>query len=195
MNKLDSQIDSRKITSRPLLDPSHPEHNKYTRRVSKLVGSLLLTTLAVFGAEKMLGGDSLPKVDGTNISVVDVYAGANEHSSPEMIADSADGSTNVIGSVAKGEVIRITNPVEATAMTNGGDVTMIGAVLPGSNKYVWFNETELYNQGLVSIVSESNNTNSITGLSDTKIENNKYMFQNSDGKYTQSGITEILPAE
>jgi len=195
MNKLDSHVDSRKTTSRPLLDPSHPEHSKYTRRVAKLAGSILFTGLALFGAEKLIGGDSLPQVDGTNISVVDVYGGSNEHSSPQMIADKGDGSTNIIGAVAKGEIVRITNPVEATAMTSAGDVTMIGTVLPGSSNYVWFNETDLMKQGLLNIVSESNDANSYTGLADTKIENNKYMFQNPNGQYTQAGTSEILPAE
>ena len=193
MNKLDSHVDSRK-TTRPLLDPSHPDHKLYTGRVKKLVGATLLASLALFGAEKMFGNDTLPAVDGTNISVVDIYAGSNEHDSPALIADNGDGSTNVIGTVPEGQVIRITNPVEATALTNAGSVTMIGAKLPGSTSYVWFDESDLMRQGLANIVTMDNSSNTSSGLAETKVENNLYMFQKSNGQFEQAGTAEILPA-
>lgn len=193
MNKLDSHADSRK-TTRPLLDPNHPDHKLYTGRVKKLVGATLLAGLAVFGAEKMFGNDSLPAVDGTNISVVDIYAGSNEHDSPALIADKGDGSTNVIGTVPEGQVIRITNPVEATALTIAGSVTMIGAKLPGSTSYVWFDESDLIGQGKAQVIATGNSANTSNGLAETKIDNNLYMFKNSDGKFEQASTAEILPA-
>ena len=192
MNKLDSH-DSRK-TTRPLLDPNHPDHKLYTGRVKKLVGATLLAGLAVFGAEKMFGNDSLPAVDGTSISVVDIYAGSNERSTPALIDDKGDGSTNVIGSVPEGQVIRITNPVEATALTIAGSLTMIGAKLPGSTSYVWFDESDLIGQGKAQVIATGNSANTSNGLAETKIENNIYMFKNSDGKFEQASTAEILPA-
>ena len=192
MNKLDSH-DSRK-TTRPLLDPNHPDHKLYTGRVKKLVGSAILAGLAVFGAEKMFGNDSLPAVDGTSISVVDIYAGSNERSTPALIDEKGDGSTNVIGSVPEGQVIRITNPVEATALVNKGYVTMIGAKLPGSTDYVWFDESDLIGQGKAQVIATGNSANTSNGLAETKIDNNLYMFKNSDGKFEQASTAEILPA-
>ena len=178
-----------------MLDPSHPEHSTFVRRATG-VGLVAVGGLAIIA--ELLGitsHESLPKSDGTYNGVAYVKSGSHIRNAASMNDEKGDGTTSVIGTVPEGETYKVNNPPEFTVYTSTGSVTMIAASLPGSTRYAYFDLTDLTKQGKIDIVPNNNSANLYDGLASTKIENNIYMFQNSNGQYTQAGKTEILPAD
>jgi len=155
-------------------------------------GKIALTVAAlvigVLGAKELSGSNEAP-ITTANPMTITVYSGDNLHTSPRMISDSADGSTNVDYTVPEGEIIVVHNPLSATTMGSTGEEQWEGFHVPGVNGIQWINESQLINQGAIDVKYSSSPGDSISVTGDG---NGNYTFKTPDGSEHTAGTSEII---
>jgi hypothetical protein len=171
----------------PLFDT--PNGNLFrltTRGKIALAGAALLVSM--FIANELSGSNDTPITTADAITMT-VHPGVHLHTSPRMIGDNADGSTNIDDTVAQGEEIIVENPLSATTMGNTGEEQWEGFHVPGKSGIQWINESQLVNQGVLDIKYNGDPGNSINVTSDGK---GNYTFKAPDGSTHAAGTSEII---
>jgi len=160
-----------------------------------LRGKIALTAAAlvigVLGAKELSGTNESPITTADPVTIT-VNSGVNLHTSPHMISDSADGSTNIDYTVPKGENIVVHNPLNTTTFGSTGEEQWAGFHVPGLDGIQWINESQLMNpvnQGAINVKYNSNPGDSINVNDDG---NGNYTFKTPDGSEHTAGTSEII---
>jgi len=158
-------------------------------------GKIALTVAAlvigVLGAKELSGSSETPITTADPMTIT-VNSGVNLRTSPHMISDSADGSTNVDYTVPEGEKIVVHNPLSTTTMGSTGDEQWEGFHVPGMNGIQWIDESQLFdqaNQGAIDVKYSSSPYDSINVTGDG---NGNYTFKTPDGSEHTAGTSEII---